>query len=126
METPKSSRLKVLLVEDDDLARKVAYYNLTELNCDVQTVSNGMDALAALDVHFDLILLDIGLPDIEGLVLADHIRKKSGRNKNTPLIALTAHVMESDRQHCIDSGMDDYLRKPAAKEDLRRVINNYC
>lgn len=126
MEASKSSRLKVLLVEDDDLARKVAHYNLEDLNCDVESVSNGMTALELLSKRFDLILLDLGLPDIEGLVIAQHIRKPNGINSKTPLIALTAHVMESDRQACIDAGMDDYLQKPAAKEDLKQVISHYC
>jgi len=126
MDARKSSTLKVLLVEDDDLARKVADYNLRELNCEVESVNNGMAALGSLKKPFDLILLDIGLPDIEGLVLAEHIRKKSGENKSTPLVALTAHVMESDRESCLNAGMDDYLQKPAAKKDLQRIIKQYC
>ncbi len=119
--------IKVLVIEDDNLASTSACSILKDLHCEVTSVSKGMDALKFLKKNpYNLILLDIGLPDINGLVLAQYIRSHSGQNKTTPLIGVTAHVIGADEKACFDAGMNSYIRKPVVKKDLENVLVEYC
>lgn len=112
----------VLLVEDDLLTQKVTRWMLEELKWNVQIASTGNQALKMLENNFDLIIMDVGLPDMDGISLAGKIRNGESVNQKTPIVALTAHVMESDKEKCLASGMNDFLKKPLFKKDLKKLL----
>ncbi|GAA0854805.1 response regulator [Aliiglaciecola litoralis] len=108
--------MRILLVEDDIALSAALSKSLRQQGYAVNCVFNGKDALAALSIDdSNLMILDLGLPDIDGLVLLDKIRK----NKNTlPTLVLTARDSVSDKIQGLDKGADDYLAKPFDMEEL--------
>jgi CheY-like chemotaxis protein len=94
---------------------------------EVAVAGNGEEALAALDKQaFDLVLMDVQMPEMDGLQAAAAIRKgemKSG--KHIPIIAMTAHAMAGDKERCLEAGMDDYITKPIRPEQLDDVLKRY-
>jgi CheY-like chemotaxis protein len=119
-----AKRISVLLVEDNKLVRKMSILILEQLECEVDAVENGRMALEyAEKVHYDIIFMDIGLPDINGLTVIDKIRKNSKCNSKTAIIALTAH---SDMRYQYESykmGATDFLVKPLMIE--KEVLEKY-
>lgn len=116
--------ITVLLVEDNLMSQKVASIMLKEFGCKVSLAESGHEALAKIRLEkFDLIFLDIGLPDINGCTLAKEILSlENNTNSKTPLIALTAHALESDRQIFLQSGMSDILVKPITFDGARSIL----
>lgn len=103
---------KVLIVDDDPVNMKLIVEILTSLDFMCQTAKNGFEALIMADKNlYDLILLDIGLPGIDGIETARRIKDKPGYNK-TPMIALTAFAMKGDRERFLNAGFDNYISKP--------------
>ena len=91
----------------------------------VTFAENGSEALTAVDEQdFNLILMDINLPDIDGYTLTSQIRKNP-RIKNVPIIALTANVMKGDREKSLEAGCDGYIQKPLDVDALPEQINRY-
>src|SRR5690348_3172575 len=87
-----NEKVRALLIEDQAVARKVGVKLLAQCNCIVDAASNGVEALQLLTENgYDIIFMDIGLPDTDGLSLTETIRKAEGRNKTVPIIVLTAH-----------------------------------
>jgi two-component system sensor histidine kinase/response regulator len=129
-ETPDSSahfnEAYILLVEDNPVNREVATQMLNAMNCKVDQVTNGQEALEIIrKVDFDLVLMDCEMPVMDGYAATEAIRDwESDRVEHVsiPIVALTAHALPEDRQHCLDSGMDDYLSKPFSMNDLRSVL----
>lgn len=121
--------LRVLLAEDNLINKKVATRQLQKLGCHVEAVSNGAEALAAVQrTLFDIVLMDCQMPEMDGYTATRHIREweqSEARRGHTPLriIALTAHVMKGDREKCIAAEMDDHLGKPAGLDDLKAAIS---
>jgi PAS domain S-box-containing protein len=112
----------ILLAEDNEFNRKVAQGILKNLKFAVDAVSDGKEAIRAVQTKaYDLVLMDVQMPEMDGIEATRHIRKFS----DIPIIAMTAHAMQSDRQHCLDAGMNDYLTKPIQPEELLRVIEKY-
>jgi CheY-like chemotaxis protein len=95
----------------------------------VDTAGNGREALEALAAKpYDLVLMDVHMPDMDGLEATRRIRQAetAGRRKTrTPIIALTASTLEGDRQICIDAGMDDFLAKPLDPNALKAVFERH-
>ncbi len=125
----KAALTRVLLVEDNSLIQKGATNTLNKLNCYVDIAANGTQALEMARIHqFDLILLDIGLPDYDGFWVATQIRQLA-EHQFTPIIALTGHIDEQYRQECIDVGMNDFISKPLTltncKVALLRFVSHY-
>ena len=112
--------LKILLVEDNIINQKIAKIMLEELGCHVTIMDNGEKVLAetAHLSHYDLIFMDIGLPDMSGFELVDTIRKQALVSADVPIIAMTAHVLERDRKHCFEVGMNAIIAKPIAHDEL--------
>jgi signal transduction histidine kinase/ActR/RegA family two-component response regulator len=113
---------RVLLADDDSVNRKVAERLLDRLGAHVEAVVNGHEAITcASSKHFDVILMDCQMPQIDGYEATRRIRANEGSNMaRVPVIALTANAMEGDRNRCLASGMDEYLTKPI---DPRRLVD---
>ncbi|MDR3617102.1 MAG: response regulator [Candidatus Obscuribacterales bacterium] len=114
----------VLVVEDDPMLRDLTRRQLTKLGYEAVLVGSGEEALDHDHSHIGLILMDIGLPGIDGAYATMLIREKELRNqrKRVPIVALTGH---SDAQTAFSVGMDDFLQKPALMADLKRVLDKF-
>lgn len=116
---------RILLAEDSPVNREVAVGMLELLGFEVEVAENGRQALTpAQDEHVDLILMDCQMPEMDGLTATREIRQREislGRRR-LPIIALTAHAMQGDREQCLAAGMDDYLTKPYSQLQLREML----
>ncbi len=119
----------ILLVEDNLSNQRVARMMLEAMRCKVNIVSHGNDAIETLqretDAPYDLILMDIGLPDINGMEITQMIREKSPEMAKIPVVAMTAHVTDQDIKNCFDAGMDDVLTKPIMQDELFNMIKRF-
>jgi CheY-like chemotaxis protein len=120
---PKPRKLRfnahVLLVEDDRIARYVVEKMLKETGCSVETVPDGRGAIPAVSAgNFDVVFLDCQMPIMDGYETTARIRQLEGDERHTPIVAMTASVMQGQRERCLASGMDDFLGKPL---DLHRL-----
>lgn len=119
--------IRVLVVEDNEVNRRLVEYMLKRLGYLCDTVGSGLECLHRLETHaYDLILMDVQMPDLSGIETARRIRareNKQGAAHRVRIVALTAAAMEGDRQKCLDAGMDDYLSKPIRIERLRNVLD---
>ncbi|KAA3609552.1 MAG: response regulator [Planctomycetota bacterium] len=122
-QTEKHS-LRVLLAEDNKVNQKVAKRMLERWGHQVELADNGAIALeAAQKRRFDLILMDVQMPVMDGYEATRRIRTlANGGNRRVPIIAMTAHAMSGDRDRCLAAGMDDYLTKPFRPEELQSVL----
>jgi CheY-like chemotaxis protein len=113
---------KVLLVEDNKLLQKVNSYFIKELDhCSVEIAEDGYTALEKIMQHqYDLVVLDVGLPDIDGREVCRRIRKITHK-KNIPIVVLTAHGYAIE-QECLDAGANDFIVKPISKKALQKII----
>ncbi len=124
LDDAKKRYLRILLVEDNVFNQKIAV-GLLE-NYEIIIASNGIEALKALrQEQFDLVLMDIQMPEMDGLEATKLIRdsKSSVLDHNIPIIAMTAHAMEGDKEECLKAGMNDYISKPIDPEKLINAIN---
>ncbi len=109
---------RVLLAEDDPVNQMVAWSLLQAAGLEVDMVGDGAEALRRASLrHYDLILLDMEMPEIDGLEAARAIRRQTA-HALTPILALTGNAFEADREACMEAGMDDFLPKPVAPEVL--------
>jgi len=115
-------RLHILLAEDNRVNQLLMLRLLQARGHEVVVASDGRAALAALETQsFDLILMDIQMPEMDGLEATRIIRERNGR-RSTPIIAMTAHAMKGDRDKCLEAGMDGYVSKPIQPEELFETI----
>lgn len=120
------NNLRVLLVEDNLINQKVSKMMLEEIGCEVDIADSGKSVFQLLDNHsYNIILMDIGLPDINGLEVTKIIREKHYHLKNIPIIALTAHAYDTDRQACLSAGMNDVIVKPVMRERLNEILQQW-
>ena len=121
--------MKILLVEDNLLNQKVVTFHLRKKLYEVIAVINGSDALFEFYKNeFDLILMDIMLPEMNGYEITAEIRKYEEKNKkkiSIPIIAVTANTLDNDKDKCINAGMDEYLAKPFTSQELYNMINKF-
>jgi len=118
--------LSILLVEDNHINQMVAQNILVKLDCKVSIANNGQEALDALqENHFDLVLMDVQMPVMDGLEATRKIRKMEMENRlpHQRIIAMTANAMQGDREICLHAGMDDYISKPIQPKDLREKLS---
>jgi two-component system, sensor histidine kinase and response regulator len=120
-------RLRILLAEDNRVNQVLAVRLLEKRGHEVTVAGNGEEALEALDRQaFDLVLMDVQMPEMDGLQATAAIRKgEMNTGKHIPIIAMTAHAMAGDKERCLGAGMDDYLTKPIRPEQLVDVLNRY-
>jgi CheY-like chemotaxis protein len=118
----------ILLAEDNVVNQMVARGILQKLGHRVVLAENGKQAVESVDREtFDAILMDVQMPEMDGFEATAAIRKKQSRTGTyTPIIAMTAHAMEGDRERCIDAGMDDYISKPIRSAVLHEVLEMHC
>ena len=118
---------KVLLVEDDPTNQLVAQAMLKKMGLDVQSVSNGVQALARVQIFdFDLVLMDCQMPVMDGFEATARIRQlPQGRGASLPIVALTANALACDEKKCRDAGMDAFLVKPQTSRGLHAMISRW-
>jgi two-component system, sensor histidine kinase and response regulator len=116
--------LDILLAEDNLINQRLTGRMIEKLGHRVVIAGTGREALAKLEAHtFDLVLMDVQMPEMDGPSAVAAIRERESANgRHLPIIALTAHAMSGDRQHCLDAGMDDYLSKPVDFKQLEQTI----
>ncbi len=115
--------LEVLLAEDNAVNQKVALRFLERLGYRAQAVANGLEVLTALENRrVDLILMDLQMPEMDGLEASRQIRAKFPSDRQPKIIALTANAMQGDREQCLAAGMDDYVTKPVKMHEISAAI----
>ncbi|QJW94947.1 response regulator [Frigoriglobus tundricola] len=119
-----SRPLEVLLAEDNLVNQRVAVRLIEKCGHKVTVANHGGEALTALSQKpFDLVLMDVQMPEMDGFEATRRIRAdERDRVRRTPIVAMTAHAMAGDRERCLAGGMDDYLTKPIQREELFRVL----
>ncbi len=117
----------ILLVEDQSLTAEITHIILSDLNCQVDVATTAKSAIqAALDHKYDLIFMDVGLPDMDGYEATKQIRlNHASKDKPVPIIALTANADNNDRVRCIEAGMNAVLIKPLFKEKAEDMLNAF-
>jgi CheY-like chemotaxis protein len=117
--------LDILITEDNPVNQKLAERVLTKLGYKPEKALNGLEALEAVKrKNYDVILMDIQMPIMDGIECTQKIRQKQGTQP--VIIAMTANAMAGDREKCIQAGMDDYISKPVKLEDLVNLLKKWC
>ncbi|MCE5283099.1 MAG: response regulator [Deltaproteobacteria bacterium] len=122
--------LRILLVEDNPVNQELGRVILEYFGCRTDLAGNGIEALRAFAGNpYDLILMDCQMPEMDGYEATQAIRRQEAagpKKRRTPIVALTAHAMEGDRDACLAAGMDDYLSKPFKREGLYDVLKRWA
>jgi signal transduction histidine kinase/CheY-like chemotaxis protein len=124
----KKARLRILLAEDNSVNQLLAIRLLEKRGHSVTVAGNGEQAIAALEGNrFDIVLMDLQMPEMGGLEATAIIREKEkATGAHVPIIAMTAHAMQGDRELCFKGGMDGYIPKPLQSKDLFETIDALC
>jgi signal transduction histidine kinase/CheY-like chemotaxis protein len=117
----------VLIAEDNPVNQKVARIQLENLGCEVHIVGNGQAAADAVSkLNYNVIFMDCQMPLVDGYEATQMIRKHEAlTGRRTPIVAMTAHALQGDREKCLESGMDDYISKPVKPEMLRFALHRW-
>ncbi|MCY2992236.1 MAG: response regulator [Planctomycetota bacterium] len=119
---------RILVAEDNITNQLVAFGILKKLGFRADAVANGIEAVRALEtLPYDLVLMDVQMPELDGLEATQQIRnlQSSIRNHQIPIIAMTAHAMRGDRERCLEAGMNDYLTKPVSSQALAETLDKW-
>ena len=133
--TRKLEHIRILLVEDNPVNREVACGMLERFDCRIDTVENGREAVSAVEnAEYSLVFMDCQMPEMDGFTATRLIREREAKAgmpnggaerravSHLPIVALTAHAMQGDRELCLAAGMDDYLTKPFTLSQLERIL----
>jgi PAS domain S-box-containing protein len=117
---------RVLVVEDNTVNQKVAIAMIQSLGYAAEAVGDGLQAVeACARANYDAVLMDCQMPQMDGFKATAFIRQREGKERHTPIIALTASVTAEDHQRCLAAGMDDYLSKPVPREALAAALRKW-
>lgn len=116
----------VLIVEDNKINQKIAKMMLEHIGCKVEVAENAEQALNKNHLKYDLIFMDLGLPDMDGFQAVQHIRLKECSGKRIPIVAMTAHIFSHDKERCFEVGMDDVLLKPIMRDELVAIVRRWA
>ena len=117
---------QILLVEDNKINQKLAMVLLGKLGYQVDLAENGLEAInSTKSKRYDLILMDMQMPEMGGVDATRHIRLLDEYNAHVPIVALTANAMNSDNEDCIEAGMNDFLTKPINRDRLIRCLEKW-
>jgi signal transduction histidine kinase/CheY-like chemotaxis protein len=123
-ETTFSAAAKILVVEDNEVNQMLVEYIFTEWGLAFELANNGLEAIEKLKTTaFDLVLMDIQMPGMDGYSTTAHIRKEMGLT--LPIIAMTAHALPGEQERCLSSGMNGYVSKPLKEEVLKSELARY-
>lgn len=124
--TAPGARGWLLIVEDNVINQLVAVEMVRRLGYSCDVVASGAEALDALvERTYSAVLMDCYMPVMDGFAATEELRRREGEVHHTPVIAVTAGVMEENRERCFASGMDDYLTKPVRLETLGTVLDRW-
>jgi CheY-like chemotaxis protein/HPt (histidine-containing phosphotransfer) domain-containing protein len=120
----KREKFSILLAEDNLINQKVTIKILHTFGFNVTAVVDGQEAVTAVTTgNYDLILMDLQMPNVDGFQATKEIRSLANSKRNTPIIALTAHALLGDKERCLNAGMTDYVAKPISGQDLVKKID---
>jgi CheY-like chemotaxis protein len=118
------ANLRILLAEDNVVNQKVAIHMLQRLGYRTDLAGNGLEVLEALQRQpYDVVLMDVQMPDMDGITAAERICQLWTTTERPRIIAMTANAMHGDREACLDAGMDDYISKPVRLEELAKALS---
>ena len=125
--SPASPPARVLLAEDNSVNRRITEHMLEKLGFRVCVAANGREALEILEREpVACVLMDCQMPEMDGFEATRVLRvREQGTDRRLPVVALTAHAMQGDRDKCLGAGMDDYLTKPFTFEQLARAVSRW-
>ncbi len=116
----------MLIVEDNPTNQRVLRLMLSKMNYDVRVASDGVQALRFLEREtFDIVLMDCEMPNLDGFETTRSIRASEGSLRRVPIVAVTGKTRERDRELCFEVGMDDYIPKPVASDELQRALQRW-
>lgn len=116
----------ILLAEDNLVNQKVAVKHLEKLGCTIDVAQNGAEAVRMIqESAYDLVFMDCQMPEMDGYEATETIRAAESKDQHIPIIAMTANAMAGDRELCLEAGMDDYIAKPFAMEDITNVFQKW-
>jgi len=126
-ESKARRRRRILVADDNETNQLVAVRMLQSLGFHVDVAANGLEAVEAVHrIPYDAVLMDCQMPEMDGYAATRAIREaQPATGRKIPIIAMTAHAMQGDREKCLAAGMDDYLSKPVRTEDLRVVLQGW-
>jgi PAS domain S-box-containing protein len=120
------NELRILLAEDNEINRKLIAKLLTREGYPIDTVENGKLAYeAAMSGMYNLVLMDVQMPEMDGFEATKAIRESESAGTHIPIIAMTAHALQGDKERCLDAGMDGYLPKPIDPDGLFEIIRKW-
>ena len=119
--------MRVLVVEDHPINQKLVGLLLARMGCQIDFCENGQLALESVQLHaFNLILMDVNMPIMDGLTATRLIRALPGAVAQTPIVVVTADVMNEARDNALLAGADDFISKPVNVEQLRAIVQRYA
>ncbi|MGA2118585.1 MAG: PAS domain S-box protein [Bryobacteraceae bacterium] len=117
---------RVLLAEDNPINRRIGVLMLEKLGCQVEVAVNGREAVEMAGTWpYDLILMDCGMPEMDGLAAAREIRSRQCGDRRVPIVALTANALAGTRTQCLEAGMDDFVSKPVTPETIWQTLRKW-
>ncbi len=123
---PSNAALNILLVKDNRVNQQVALSMLKKWGHHIDVAWNGLETLEAVQRQdYDLILMDIQMPEMDGVTATQCIRQLDGKSATVPIVAVTANAMQGDRERFLEAGIDDYIPKPIDRETFYTVVHRY-
>ena len=127
VELSARKEITILVAEDNVINQKVALGSLKVVGYEADIANNGLEVLEKMKTkHYDLIFMDVQMPEMDGMEATAHIRNSNGNTPANPIIiAMTANAMQDDREKCLAAGMNDYISKPVKLDTIREVLNRW-